>query len=372
MRLTLPNSRFLAALQAVSSAVPRRTTLPVLNNLLLRAEGDSLSLSATDLDLSITRSIDADVTSPGALTVPAQKLLALVKELPGNEDVDLEVKGDQFTLRCGATKVKLSGLPVEEYPTFPEVDFASSWSVDGATLKAMIEKVAFAASTEENRPILNGVLWQLLDSEMRMVATDGYKLARFISKIDNTADVSAQLIVPPKALQQINRLVEDGDTVEVSQSENHLGFRKTGILVLTRLIEGPYPNYENIIPKNNDKTLIVDRPAFEQAVKRMAVISNDQTHRIKLSMGGSALRFSVETPDLGEASDEMPADYSGEPLDIAFNASYLMEVLKNFDTPKLKLEMKAPEKAALLYPAADDGGDAEEDYTALLMPLRIT
>ncbi|MHB1170823.1 MAG: DNA polymerase III subunit beta, partial [Longimicrobiales bacterium] len=257
-----------------------------------------------------------------------------------------------------------------EFPTVPSDDFESSWKMSGSLLHDLIRQTSFAVSTEESRPILNGVLWQLTDSDMRMVATNGHRLARLSVPTSAPGAPRADLIVPPKALAQVERLFGAEDEIEVARSENHLGFRKNGTQVFTRLIEGPYPNYEQVIPRDNDKNAIADKNQLTQALRRMAVVASDQTHRVRLSFNTNTLRFSVETPDLGEATEELEIEYGGEALDIGFNASYLLEVLRYMPSEDVKLTMKAPERAATIEPVSRDGDDAA-DYLCLVMPLRL-
>ena len=202
---------------------------------------------------------------------------------------------------------------------------------------------------------------------MRMVATNGHRLAKLAVPAQTSDTPHADLIVPPKALAQVQRLFEEGDEIEVARSENHLGFRKDGTRVFTRLIEGPYPNYEQVIPKDNDRIAIADKETLTRSLRRMAVVASEQTHRVRLSFVGTALRLSVETPDLGDAHEEMEVSYDGEPLDIGFNANYLLEVLRFMPTDEVKLSFKAPERAATIEPTDTEGGE----YLCLIMPLRL-
>jgi DNA polymerase-3 subunit beta len=326
-------------------------------------------MSGTDLDIAVSVTVPAEVDEPGALTIPAKKLQELARELP-EHPVRMSTKGDRLELTCGRASFKLNGLPRDEFPTFPAVDFASSWKIEGKVLHELIRQTSFAVSTEESRPILNGVLWQLGEDGMRMVATNGHRLARMGVGVEAPGAPRADLIVPPKALAQVERLFGADDEVEVARSENHIGFRKEGTQVFTRLIEGPYPNYEQVIPKDNDKHAIADKGTLQQALRRMAVVASDQTHRVRLSFTSNTLRFSVETPDLGEAHEDLEVEYNGEPLDIGFNASYLLEVLRYMPSDDVKITFKAPERAATVEPAARDGG-AVSDYLCLVMPLRL-
>jgi DNA polymerase-3 subunit beta len=312
--------------------------------------------------------VAADVGEPGAITAPAKKLQEIARELPGA--VEFTTQGDAINIASGRTKYRLNGLPKDEFPAFPKVDFADSWRVTGTDLQRLINSVSFAASTEETRPILNGVLWQLGEGEMRMVATNGHRLAKMTLPVES-ADGSVppgDFIVHPRALAQVQRLFRPDDNVEVGRSENHIGFRGSDVQIFTRLIEGPYPNYEQVIPRDNDKHMVADKGALQSAVRRMAIVASDQTHRIRLSLGGSMLRFAVETPDVGTATEELPVEYDGEPLEIGFNAQYLLELLKYMPTDEVRMSFKAPERAATMNPI---GNEDTPDYLCLVMPLRL-
>jgi DNA polymerase-3 subunit beta len=369
MRFKITRDKLQQGLAAVGASIPTRTTLPVLSNILIEAANDSVSMSGTDLDIAVTVSVPAEVEEEGALTVPAKKLQELARELP-EHPVRVQSKGDRFELSCGRASFKLNGMAKDEFPTFPAVDFESAWQLGGQVLHDLIRQTSFAVSTEESRPILNGVLWELRDGKMQMVATNGHRLARMAVPVAASGMPKEDLIVPPKALQQVERLFMPADDVEIARSENHLGFRHNGTHVFTRLIEGPYPNYEQVIPKDNDKQAIADRNLLTQALRRMAVVASDQTHRVRLSFNSGLLRFSVETPDLGEAHEELEVDFQGEPLEIGFNASYLLEVLKYMPTDDVKLTFKAPERAATIEPVAKEGEETPR-YFCLVMPLRL-
>jgi DNA polymerase-3 subunit beta len=369
MRFTITRENLQHGLAAVGASIPARTTLPVLSNILVEADAEGVRMSGTDLDIAVSLRVPAEVEEGGALTVPAKKLQELARELP-EQPARIATKGDRLELTCGRATFRLNGMPRDEFPTFPTVDFSQSWRVTGKVLHELIQHTAFAVSTEESRPILNGILWQLGEREMRMVATNGHRLARMAVATEAPAPSSADLIVPPKAMAQVQRLFGPESEIEVARSDNHLGFREGGTQVFTRLIEGPYPNYEQVIPKDNDKIAVADRAALTQALRRMAVVASEQTHRVRLSFHAGTLRFTVETPDLGEAQEELEVDYRGEPLDIGFNAAYLLEVLRYIPTDDVRMTFKAPERAATIEPLAREGETAP-DYLCLVMPLRL-
>jgi DNA polymerase-3 subunit beta len=368
MKFTISREKLQEGLQAVTAAVPAKTTLPVLANLLVETTDRGIRFSATDLDIAVSTEVSADVETAGAITIPAKKLSEIARELPPSP-VKISASGEQrVVLECGRSKFKLLGLPRDEFPTFPSVRFNDSWRVKSGDLQKLISHTAFAVSTEESRPILNGVLWELREERMRMVATNGHRLAKMELPVESSSAPPGDLIVPPKALEQIRRLFPAEEELEIARGDNHLGFRSPFTSVFTRLVEGPYPNYEQVIPKDNDRYALADKAALTSALKRMSVIASDQTHRIKMSFNTGMLKFSVTTPDLGEASDELPVNYTGDQLDIGFNATYLLEILRYMPTEQIRLTFKAPERAATIEP---EGWDDPAKYLCLVMPLRL-
>lgn len=366
MKFTITREKLQEGLAAVAGSIPTRTTLPVLSNLLLETEEGGVRLSGTDLDTAVSVRVPADVEEPGAITAPAKKLQEIARELPP-APVSIATQGDAIAITSGRSRFRLNGLPKDEFPAFPTVSFEESWKLSGRELNQLIAHVTFAVSTEETRPILNGVLWELGDGEMRMVATNGHRLAKMTLPREGGAG-AGELIVHPRALSQVQKLFEVEDDVEVGRSENHLGFRGDGVQIFTRLIEGPYPNYEQVIPKDNDKSMIADRSALTGAIRRMAIVASDQTHRIRLSLGGPMMKFSVQTPDLGEAAEELPVEYDGDPLEIGFNANYLLELLRYMPANEVKMSFRAPERAATMQPV---GNEDTPDFLCLVMPLRL-
>ncbi len=369
MKLTITREQLQEGLVDVAASVPAKTTLPILSNILLEATKDGIRLSGTDLDIAVSTTVSASVDQEGAITLPARKLVEIVRELP-SAAIRLTASGEQrVTIECGRSKFRLLGLPREEFPAFPTVKFEGGWHTSSKDLQKLISHVAFAASTEESRPILNGVLWELRPERMRMVATNGHRLARMdVPTTASSASAQADLIVPPKALEQIRRLFGSEEEVEIARSENHLGFRSATTQIFTRLIEGPYPNYEQVIPRENDKAATADKAAFSAALRRMSIVASDQTHRIRMAFANGSCKLSVQTPDLGEAQEEITVSYEGDPLEIGFNASYLLEILKYIPTDEVRMTFKAPERAATCEPV---GWDDPASYLALVMPLRL-
>ncbi len=366
MRLTISREKLQEALVAVSAAVPSKTTLPVLGNLLLETTDRGVRISGTDLDISVSMEVAADVETGGGITVPARKLSEIVRELPPSP-VKLSAMGEQrIVLECGKSKFKLLGLPKDEFPAFPSVDFKSAWRVKSGQLQQLISHTAFAVSVEESRPILNGVLWEVREDTLRMVATNGHRLAKMEQPFEG--GTKADFIIPPKALEQVRKLFPADEELEIARGENHLAFRSPFVSVYTRLIEGPYPPYDQVIPRDNDRLATIDKAELLSALKRMSVVASDQTHRVKLSFNSAILKFSVQTPDLGEGQDEIPVRYEGDPMDIGFNGVYLLEILRYMPTEQIRFTLKHPERAATIEPEAwADSGK----YMCLVMPLRL-
>jgi DNA polymerase-3 subunit beta len=367
MKFTITRERLHEGLVAVAASVPTKTTLPVLSNIMLEAVEDGVRLSGTDLDIAVSTVVPAEVDTEGAVTIPAKKLVEIVRELP-SAAIRVAGSGEQrVDLECGRSRFRLLGIPRDEFPNFPPVSFDGSWTVTCSDLQKLINHVSFAASTEESRPILNGVLWELHQDVMRMVATNGHRLARMDVPVSGSAE-STPLIVPPKALDQVRRLFGPADEIEIARSDNHLGFRAGGTVIFSRLIEGPYPNYEQVIPKDNDRACTVEKDSLAAALRRVGVVASDQTHRVRLQFTGGTLKLSVSTPDLGEAQDEIAVTFDGDALEIGFNANYLLEILKFMPTDEVRLTFKAPERAATLEPV---GWDDPASYLCLVMPLRL-
>lgn len=366
MRLTISREKLQEALAAVAAAVPVKTTLPVLGNILLETTNRGLRLSGTDLDIGVSTEVLADVEMSGAITVPAKKLVEIVRELAPSP-VKLGAIGEQrITVECGRSKFKLLGLPRDEFPAFPTVDFSSAWRVKSGDLQKLISHTSFAVSNEESRPILNGVLWEVREQHIKMVATNGHRLAKM--ETPYAGAMVGDFIIPPKALEQVRKLFPSDEELEVAKGENHLAFRSPFTSVFTRLIEGPYPNYDQVIPRDNNRVAIIERSALQSALKRMAVIASDQTHRVKLSFNSALLKFSVTTPDLGEGQDELPIRYDGDPIDIGFNGMYLLEILRYMPTEEVRFTFKEPERAATLEP---ENWQEAGKYLCLVMPLRL-
>ena len=368
MKLSVQCHELSSRLQTILTVVSARTTLPVLGNILLKADNDALALSATDLDLSIACSIPAQVAKPGSTTVPARMLAEIVRELT-DESVNISVTNHRMEIKAGRGVYKLSGMSPEEFPRLPALPDTTPITIPADQLRMVVQKTAYAASTDDTRPALNGILWHSNGEGVYVVATDGHRLARVMLPANYLSGINRELIIPPKALGLVLKVVGESESdVRIQLGEKTVVFSIDNTVITSRLIEGPYPKYQQVIPKDNDKRLRADKERLTAALRRMAVMASDQTHRVRLSMKDDALKLFVSTPDVGEGSEEMMVSYEGEPIDIGFNANYLLEVLKYLPTDEVRLTFKAPERAATIEPV---GWDDPASYLTLVMPLRL-
>ena len=356
-------------LQTVLAAVSMKTTLPILGNILLRAEGETANLSATDLDLSITTSVSAKVGKPGMTTVPARIFAEIIRELPGDE-VALSEQNNRMEIRAERGVYKLSGMAADEFPRLPQIKGGGHTTIPAAQLADMIKKVIYAVSTDETRPALNGVLWQAVGERMHMVATDGHRLARYTVGDNRLLGVRDDLILPPKTLHLLAKMAADceGD-IEVTFGEKNIAFTLGPTTITSRLIEGPYPNYEQVIPAANDKLLRVDVEELSAGVRRVAILSNSLTRQVKFSLSKDGLELSATNQDVGgEAKEKILCEYSGEDLEIGYNAGYILDILKQVDSQKVEFALATSISAGVIK-AGD--GPLRDNYFCLIMPLRL-
>lgn len=374
MKFTIAQSEFLDALQVVSSAVPNRTTLPVLSNILLEASEGRIEMRATDLDLAISTTARANVKETGTLTVPAKKLFELVRKLP-KEELKLEAKDLTLNVGSKSGRYKFLCIRPEEFPATPSVEADVEISLDPDLLERLIRRTIYSVSTDETRPALNGALFQIRDGELRVVATDGHRLSKASCKPAGGIPTppKGDVIVPLKALTQVQRLLAlASGPVKIGLSKNHARFVIGDTALTTKLIEGPFPNYEQVLPKQNNKHLTLKREDLAQALERVSVFSDNLTRQVKLSLRPNRVTLVVQTPDQGEATEELEARYDSEDLDIGYNAAYLLDILRTIDSEEVDIRLNTPVTAGLLAPAqTDKGASSKEDILCLVMPLRL-
>jgi len=376
MKFTVAQTEILTALQLVSSAVPSRTTLPVLSNILVEAMDGSIQMTATDLDLAIATRATADVKAEGALTVPAKRLAELVRKL-SKEELKFEAK--ELTLNVGSKtgRFKFNCIRPEEFPARINVSPDLTFKIEAKIFERMIRRSIYAVSTDETRPALNGALLQIIEGEIRLVATDGHRLARATVRQAGIGKnpLKGDVIIPLKALHHLQRLVaETTETVTVELSKNHARFTAGPTTLTTKLIEGPFPNYEQVLPKQNNKMLRANRDELTQALDRVSIFSDSLTRQVKFSISENKLRLIVQTPDQGEANEEIGVTYTADDLDIGYNATYILDILRTIDSEEIVMQLNTPVTAGLVVPATKDAGKAApltEDLLCLVMPLRL-
>jgi len=368
MKALAPRETLHQNLSAISGVVSPHTSLPILSNVLLQARGDRIYLTATDLDVTVKVATEAKIGEEGALTVPARKLQEVLRELPGSE-VSLEKKDARLNVVSERNRFVIPALPEEDYPVAPKVQEGGGVKIDADVIGEWAELVLFAVSKDESRPVLGGILWEIEEGGFTMVATNGHRLSKLThpGKFKKPAGMK-DMILPPKAVNLLVRLSAGEEEIEVVPGENHLLFKGGNYEVYSRLLEGPYPNYQQVIPRDNDKEVILDRVGFLGAVRRTALMANIATKRIELNFSKNVLKLAVNTRDVGEAKCELEADYRGESVRLDFNASYLEDVLKVIRSDRVRMTFKGPDRATLIGPENSVGG---EEYLHLVMPLRV-
>jgi DNA polymerase III subunit beta len=372
MQVTLERAALLKALGHVHRVVERRTTIPILSNILFAADGSSVLLKATDLDLEVTDKLPADVGQPGATTLPAHILYEIVRKLPDGAQISLEATGDaaQLLLRSGRSRFQLQALPESDFPDLAAGDFTHRFSLGAADLKKLIDKTQFAISNEETRYYLNGIFVHTTDvggkTMLRAVATDGHRLARIEMPAPSGAAGMPGVIIPRKAVAEVQKLIEDQDsavTVEISPTKARFSFGD--VVLITKLIDGTFPDYGRVIPASNDKFLTVERQPFANAVDRVSTISSERGRAVKLAMADNKLTLSVTNPDSGSAVEELEVDYDAAPLEIGFNARYLLDITGQLDGDTALFKLADPGSPTLVL----DHEGAVALY--VLMPMRV-
>lgn len=371
MNLSLDRAPLAKALDVIRRIAPARTTVPILANVLLEAGAGRLILRATDLDLEAQTSVAADVASDGALSVSASILHDFVRKLPADARIAMQTdERGRLTLRCGRSRVQLQTLPVADWPSAQRGNYTHDFKIAASTLGHMIDKTSFAISNEETRYYLNGVYFHAAESNgapvLRGVATDGHRLARIEEPLPRGAAGMPDIIVPRRTVAEVERLVKsaEGDAA-VALDRNSIRFEIGDVTLTSKLIDGSFPDYQRIIPVNNDKRATLDREAAAQAADRVSTLITERGRAVKLTFGDDSLALSVVTPEGGEAYDEIEADYDGPRLEIGFNSRYLADALAAIDGDRVIVELADPGSPALLRSAT------HEDLIVLLMPMRV-
>ena len=384
MKLTVTRNDLWKGIDTVLDVVPSKPALPVLSNICMRATEDGLYLSATDLDLSVTTHIQAKVESTGSITVPARTFADITREWPETElsivveKERLQLFGNLGDSKSGEGAYNLSGMPTDEFPKTPTsiegltLSLQDDTTLNSAKFLEMISKTAFAVSKDDTRPVLNGVFWHIVGNKMEMVSTDGSRLACYRTSLDLDLqdDDEARVIVPPQALNKISKILADSqESPKITLGQTQILFKTGKTHLSSRLIEGPYVDYAQVLPKSNEKELCVDSNLLHAAVKRVSVLASAYTRQVRLKLGDSSIELSTASPEIGgEAREVIPAVYDGENFDVGYNAQFLMEIIRKMDTPTIVFKLSDAVTAAIVKSQIDD--DGVNEYFCLLMPLR--
>ncbi len=371
MKLSIERSALLKALNHVQSVVERRNTIPILSNVLLSAQGDSLKLTATDLDIEISEAASAEVERAGQTTAPANYLYDFVRKLPDGSAVKLDVNGDdpRLFISAGKSRLHLPILPAGDFPSMPSDGFETKFEVEPTELGRLIDKTRFAISTEETRYYLNGIFLHTVDADgakLRAVATDGHRLALADHPAPKGATGMPGVIVPRKTINELKRLLDDAsDLVEISVSPQKIRFALGDAVLTSKLIDGSFPEYARVIPKNNSKKLKIDNKAFAEAVDRVATVSAERSRSVRLALEKDKVTLTVNNPDAGVATEDLAADYRDDALEIGFNARYLLDVAQQIEGESAVFELADSGSPTLVRDEADDAA------LYVLMPLRV-
>ena len=366
MDLTINQDIFLKGLQKIQGIVERKNTLPILSHFLLIADSQETVIHATDLELGYKGHLETTVNQPGTTTLPARKTFDIVRELPAGASVNLKTGSDGWAhLTSGLSKFKVPCLPPDEYPALPAIDDAVFTSVNSQTFDEMIRHTVFATSHDETRYTLSGVLMTCENDNMTMVATDGHRLAHVRQPVP--LDRSLAVIVPRKALEEVTRFAGDGESesLDIAVLSNHLVFRKDRATLVTRLIEGQFPDYQGVIPQEHKAMATVGHEGLLRALRRVSLLSNEKTRPVRIDFDAEHLTLCSNTPELGEASDQIPTDYQGDNLTIGFNARYLMDALAVTQGNDICLEVTDAVNPVILRPSDSDS------FFCVIMPMRV-
>ncbi len=375
MKLRISRDELLTGLQRVQGVVEKRNTMPILSNILLEAKADGVDIIATDLEIGMRGLYKAMVHEPGSVTLSARKLYEILKELKDGE-IDVTVADNKWTtIQAGKSQFKIVGLPSTDYPAMPAIEREGLTPLAGVGLIDLIRKTLFAVGDNDARYILNGLLVTLTATDkkatLRLVGTDGHRLAVAEQDMSPSAAKDApkeiKAIIPKKAAHEMRRLLEEGGDGEplIGFTKNLMIFRKSGLLLTSRLMEGNYPNYQQVIPKEQSKHVFVDKNEFEGALRRVAVLSRDKTNAVKVTLSAGRMTLFSSNPDFGEATEELPAKYAGDTLTTGFNARYLLDVLSVVDGESVSLQMETPLSPCLIREPGNAG------FTCVVMPIKV-
>lgn len=363
MKISCPKERLLVAVSNVQGAVSPKTTLPILANVLLEADEGMLCITATDLDIGIQYKIPVEVSEPGATTLPARRLFGIIRELPeGN--VEMGVNSTHVaTITCGSAYFKVVGIGREEFPKLPDFPEAKAFEMPQAVLKEMINKTSYAVCHDESRQVLNGIYFSARSNKVIMVATDGRRLAHIEKHIDLPKGIEIEVIIPSKTANELVKLLAQEGNVSIALAKNQVAFRFPNCVLISRLIEGRYPNYRQVIPQGLEQKIAINREEFLNAVKRSTLIS-DRTNSIKLNFIPHRLIINANTPDIGESRESINIPYEGEEIEVAFNPNFIIDVLRNLDDQEIIFEVTDGSNPGIVR--------AGPEFLYVIMPMRLS
>ena len=370
MKFSIHQKDLQRLLNIAGDAVPKKTTLPILSNFLIDARANTVHISATDLEISISTSAEATVDTPGQVAVNAKRLQEVVREL-AKEQVEIHVEAGKFILKCARSQFDLFPMPVDDFPTLAQERASFSTTLSPKTFRGLVDLSCYAVSTDETRPALRGVLVQVVASEIRFVATDSHRLSKAFAHGKFAVDKSdiREAIIPPKALVPVAAWAMESDAdVEMELSGSAATFKVGATTLTSRLLQGPFPKYEQVIPKDNHKALVIGREALLASIRRVAKLSDSVSHQIRLSVRKNRLHLSVNTADIGAAKDDLEATYAEDDLEIGYNAVYLQDILKSLETDKVQFNLNSSTTAGVVTPMESK---ADAQAMCLIMPLRL-
>jgi DNA polymerase-3 subunit beta len=364
MKFTVSKEALLEGLQKVQHVVSTRTTLPILSNVLLVAENGRLQLTTTDLDVGITGSVQADVTTDGATTLPAKRLVNIIRELPASEvQISVDAK-NVASISCGPSFFKIIGLGQDDFPPLPDFEGAKEYRIPQQLLRDGLKKTAYAISTDETRYVLNGIYTSFREGKLTLVATDGRRLAMVEHDLDFPASQEVDVIVPTKAVQELQRLLGEQGEVLVRLSDSQIAFSIGESLLVSKLIEGNYPNYRQVIPGDSSERVELPREAMLETVRRVSLLSSDKSNSVKLVFQANQLEVTANSPDVGEARETLEVPYDGKEMQIAFNPEFLKAPLQNLDEETVYLDLIDEMSPGVVR--------IEGTFLYVIMPMRVT
>ncbi len=362
MNFKTQKDTLLIGIQTVQNIVTSKSVLPILSNILIEAQQDKVKLTATDLDIGISCVVPVDIQEAGMITIPAKRFSDIIKELPGNEVSIVTKKNNLMLIETESCQFRIMGAGVEEFPKLPEFKDKEIIKLEQSGLKQMLQLTSFAVSLDESRYVLNGILFKISKSGLTLVATDGKRLAIMEKKLKQDIGRDLQMIVPIKAIQELNRSLKDEGELALVLGNNQVLFELDGVVIISRLIEGEFPDYHQVVPLPSENKIQINREQFLLAVRRAALLSTPDYQAVKLEVFKNKLVVSKSTPDVGESREEIPVDYKGKEMVIGFNPSYLIDVLKNLTLDTIDFELTDTEKPGVIR---TDG------YVYIVLPMRL-